>query len=244
MLTETSSTCVLYKGQPFYPAEAYKGKKRKHLNEPSHNTTTDTSHQDAKNTSEDQNKSLKFDDKVLDQERITVVDQEREHSPAEGRISSATTQEDEGTKADLEEAHHPDSRHDGNSTKSLGDGQYRLFLVKPRTSSSRVVLIPLDLSALLGESLRGRVVLEFPTIYVFPHAMEQIPEEFMLEEDYLKQESEEQKEFDDLIKELDPEVRRRLNEREGTREQRHAREPAVDDKAILDVLKKDFGGHL
>jgi hypothetical protein len=64
----------------------------------------------------------------------------------------------------------------------------------------------------------------------------------MLEEDYLKQEGEEQKEFDELISELDPEILKRLRDdgrQSSARQDRKAEE--VDSREILDVLKKDFG---
>jgi succinate dehydrogenase flavin-adding protein (antitoxin of CptAB toxin-antitoxin module) len=72
--------------------------------------------------------------------------------------------------------------------------------------------------------------------------MTQLPEEYMLEEEYVKQEGEEQKEFDDLMKELDPDMLRRLREGEGEQRDRGGEE--VDSSRILDVLKQDLGGGL
>jgi succinate dehydrogenase flavin-adding protein (antitoxin of CptAB toxin-antitoxin module) len=72
--------------------------------------------------------------------------------------------------------------------------------------------------------------------------MTQLPDEYMLEEEYVKQEGEEQKEFDDLMKELDPEILRRLREGEGEQRDRGGEE--VDSSRILDVLKQDLGGGL
>ncbi|KAL5120287.1 Box C/D snoRNA accumulation [Pleosporales sp. CAS-2024a] len=92
----------------------------------------------------------------------------------------------------------------------------------------------------LGECLQGRTVLEFPTIYVFPASLQQLPQGFMLEEDYLKQEGEEMKEFKELMSELDPEILARLKE-EGRQTGTPRKEEEVDSKEILHVLKKDFG---
>ena len=62
----------------------------------------------------------------------------------------------------------------------------------------------------------------------------------MLEEEYAKLEGEQQKEFDELMNELDPEILKRLKEGEGAH--RHAgADEEVDSKKILDVLKQDIG---
>lgn len=236
LLTETSSTCQIAVAQPFAPREQHKAKKRKrHVERPS--TPSSSTLQDVTPTTENQNKSvpleLELDNKV--------VHQEREHSSSGRRASHPNEQKVEEGKAHLAEAHHSDHRHDGPCTEPVGDGEPRFFLVKPRTSSSRHVLIPLNSTATLGECLNGRTVLEFPTIYVFPTSVEQLPAEFMLEEDYLKQEGEEQKELNELISELDPEILKQLRHDGQQPRNRTAREEEVDSSEILDVLKKDFG---
>jgi len=132
-----------------------------------------------------------------------------------------------------------DGLGDEASSVTVDGGHSHYYLLKPRTSSSRRVLIPLDSNATLGESLQGRTVLEFPTVYVFPSDIQQLPEDFMLEEDYQRQDGEEQKEFDDLIRDLDPEILKRLRDDGAHNGDRSAKEE-VDGKAILDVLKKDI----
>lgn len=240
MLTETSSTCQIASAQPFALREQHKGKKRK-LNLGYPTTTTSTPFQHATPTSENQNQPVDSIKSVeLD---IKVIDQKRQHSPTGRRQTSPTAQTQQGTKTNLAETHSANDRHDGSSTESMGDGRYRFFLLKPRTSSSRLVLIPITSTATIGECLYGRTVLEFPTIYVFPNSTQQLPKEFMLEEDYLKQEGEEQREFDEVIKELDPEILRRLRHDDRRHDGTTAAE-VVDDKALLDVLKKDFGAEL
>jgi hypothetical protein len=234
-LTETSSTCQIAVAQPFAPREQYKVKKRKRDVE--HTLTTSSSlTQDGKPTSKDQSKQIQLG---IDND-IEVVGQERE-PPSFGRPAShPNPQEIEEVQANLAETDHADHCDDGSSTKSMGDGEHRFFLLKPRTTSSRHVLIPLEPTASLGDCLNGRTVLEFPTIYVFPNSVEQLAEEFMLEQDYLKQEGEDQKEFDELISELDPEILKRLKE-DGQQSGPRRKEEEVDSKDILDVLKKDFG---
>ncbi|KAF2197105.1 hypothetical protein GQ43DRAFT_444522 [Delitschia confertaspora ATCC 74209] len=113
---------------------------------------------------------------------------------------------------------------------------YHFYLLKPRTNSQKRVLIPLSPSALLSESLRGQTVLEFPTIYVLTTPVESLPQDFMLEAQYLKQVAEEEKELEEALKAVDPEKLKALR---GGEEGGKAEE--VDSRAILDVLKMDAG---
>jgi hypothetical protein len=172
---------------------------------------------------------------------IKVLEKESKLSTTGRRASPPAEEKVEEVKAKLAEAHPSDHFDNGSSTKPMGDVDCRFYLVKPRTSSSKLVLIPLTPTATLGECLNGRTVLEFPTIYVHPESLQQLPEEFMLEEDYLKQEGEEQKEFDALISELDPDILQRLKDDGQRPGSRTAEQEEVDRKEILDVLKKDFG---
>jgi len=64
---------------------------------------------------------------------------------------------------------------------------YYFYLHRPYTPSFRPrVLIPLNASEPLSASLRNRSVLEFPTIYALPSPPTSLPDNFMLEDDYLK----------------------------------------------------------
>ena len=116
----------------------------------------------------------------------------------------------------------------------LSSPERYFYLLKPRTASREKVLISLDSSSTLGNSLRNQLVLEFPTIYVLPMPPEQLPKRFMLEKQYMEQEKEEQQEMDELLK--DPAVLKALKEdgpvnEEGTK---------VENADILDVLQKDI----
>ncbi|PMD18740.1 hypothetical protein NA56DRAFT_647630 [Hyaloscypha hepaticicola] len=63
---------------------------------------------------------------------------------------------------------------------------YHLYLHRPLTPSSfPKVLVPLDPNKCLTDLLKGREVLEFPTIYVLDCPPEGLPEKFMLEMQYL-----------------------------------------------------------
>ena len=235
MLTETSSTLAIIEAEPF---NKHKSKKRK-LGTEGHLPTTSTKLQDAANTRTNQNQPLK----PLEQELHLDIDTEKSQqrlSPGQGTSSVVEKQVPETTQGEnhLADAHNANARNDGPVSQPVVDGQYRFFLLRPRTSSSRHVLIPLDPQHTLADCLHGRTVLEFPTIYILPSAM-QLPEEFMLEEEYIRQEGEEQQEFDELLRELDPEILKRLKE-ERPQDER-TREEEVDSKKILDVLKRDLG---
>ncbi|EAT85773.2 hypothetical protein SNOG_07122 [Parastagonospora nodorum SN15] len=231
-LTETSSTCQVAVAQPFAPREQYKAKKRK----------LDTKQAAAPGSSSvpDPTPSLEHKDKQVRRGlNVKSTIREEEQLPAGERAINPHEREAGESESSLTEAVHAESRNDRSSVKPTDDGEHMYFLAKPRTTSSRSVLIPLDSNATLGECLNGRTVLEFPTIYVFPSSME-LSDEFMLEQDYLKQEGEDQKEFDELINELDPEILKRLKEN-NQQSGHNARDEVVDSKEILDVLKKDFG---
>lgn len=82
------------------------------------------------------------------------------------------------------------------------------------------------------------MVEEFPTIFYFSCTTSALPAEFILEEDYLKEEGEQQKEFEELMRDVDPEILKRLRD-DGTSSRV---DEEVDSKRILDVLKQDLGG--
>lgn len=227
LITQTSSTCQIIAAHPFSPREQNK-KKRKRQEEASIQIPSDVQH--TKDTSNEPDKELRPSEEISNQTRDPSPKPSGSNAPA-----------DQSTAGDVTDARHADPG-EAIESQPVDDKQYQFYLVKPRTSSSRQVLIPLNPSATLGESLQGRTVLEFPTIHVFPSSMPTLPEGFMLEQEYLKEEGEQQKEFDELIQELDPDILRRLKEDTMPTQRGTAKEhEVVDDKAILDVLKKDFG---
>ena len=118
---------------------------------------------------------------------------------------------------------------------------YTFYLLRPRTSSTRPVLIPLRPEATLAESLTNRTVLEFPTIYMFPASAPQLPVDFMLEADYLKQEAHEDRELETLLKDVDPQTLKGLHASEPSTSSAQAPGDEVDSARILDVLKRDLG---
>lgn len=65
-----------------------------------------------------------------------------------------------------------------------------------------------------------------------------MPSGFMLDEQYRQEEGEQQKEFDELMKDVDPQILKRLKDDRTNSNI----EEEVDSKRILDVLKQDLGG--
>lgn len=116
-------------------------------------------------------------------------------------------------------------------TKPAYTPTHIFYLHRPRTSSAHPVLIPLDSATSLSEALTRRTVLEYPTIYMFA-ADAPLPEGYMLESAYLKQEGEEAAELEEMLGSVAPGV---LKEEEG-------KEEVLDSQRLLDVLKADLGG--
>ncbi|KAF2447829.1 hypothetical protein P171DRAFT_429430 [Karstenula rhodostoma CBS 690.94] len=236
VLTQSSSADTILQAQPFKE----KNKKRKRATEqPTSALTSEPIRQDV---------SLPV---ILDEAASSVEAGQAQPDPAptggpkpERVDAGATAGHETASDASAKEEEVEGAKdHDG-SIRSNGpdpesvSAKYAFYLLRPRTSSKRLVLIRLDPKATFAECLRGRTVLEFPTIHVFPESTSPPPEKFMLEAEYLQQEGEEQREFDDLLKQVGPETLRALKEEQGHDDM--AGEP-IDSDRILDVLKQDIG---
>jgi hypothetical protein len=245
VITETSSTQQIKDAHPFTHGTS---KKRKLNSEAPHREGSPTKstpqpQDDVASTSTDQGQS-NHGPKAGREVELNNADAEP-ISPARGTPAAEQKEPIPKRQADMQETRPQDHHDDEPSTQFRADGQHRVFLLKPRTSTNRHVLIPLDPSQTLGDSLYGRTILEFPTIHVFPAEMDSLPEEFMLEEEYAMLEGEQQKEFDEMMKDLDPDILRRLKEDDGNAQMDdRGGDEDVDSKKILDVLKQDLGGRL
>jgi hypothetical protein len=247
MLTQISSTQQIKDAQPFVQHTTkpiHKSKKRK-LNTEALTLLASPSPSPLHHP--DEQRSIETEDGPSpseDQIRQLEVNNEKPELFTPGRRASPQKQIQE-REAIVADTHSLEPSIHGPDSQPLDNGQRLYFLLRPRTSTSRHVLIPLVPSHTLAESLYGQTVLEFPTVYTFPTSMEKLPEEFMLEEEYVKQEGEEQKEYDELMRELDPEILKRLKEGDGrVQSERMGGEEQIDEKGILDVLKQDLGGRL
>lgn len=119
------------------------------------------------------------------------------------------------------------------------------YLVKPHTSSTRRVLIPLAPMAQLSTCLRGRTVLEFPSIQLLSTAPDALPAQFQLEADYLEEARREQQELDELLKTVQPPPAGGMptgdGDSDGTAGARATSIAELDDSKILEVLRRDLG---
>lgn len=114
------------------------------------------------------------------------------------------------------------------------------YLLRPHTSATSRVLIPLMPDQSLTASLELRTVLEFPTIYILDQGQDDLPDTFLTEEAYMKKRQEEDKEVEELLKTVpDSAASRRVGpfgERAAVGE---AGNGDLDPSKILEMLKRD-----
>lgn len=121
-------------------------------------------------------------------------------------------------------------------TETVQPATQSFYLLKPGTSSPCKVLIPLDAQATLTESLQGRTVLEYPTIYILPSSAEALPSAYLLERDYNKIRQGEEDELNDAIKQAGAAARTHdIRQHEPV-----APSASIDPQRILDMLKRDI----
>lgn len=106
----------------------------------------------------------------------------RETEPGEQRLEAAVDKSDRQT---LEESSTTSPRNEENQTPRDLDGLY-FYLHRPLTSSKMKCLIPINSNSTWKEMLKRRTLLEFPTIYVREELPSQLPDPFILEQDYLQ----------------------------------------------------------
>lgn len=119
--------------------------------------------------------------------------------------------------------------------KELRHPDFRFYLHRPRARSKLPVLIPLKESTTLAEALRGRTVLEFPTLYVLG-VQDDIAEKYVLDEQYLAEHPEERDlndDDDDSSSSSDDEAAEPLGAALKKLE-------SLDEQKVLEVLKQDL----
>lgn len=98
-----------------------------------------------------------------------------------------------------------DGSNDANISESppspLQEPDLYYYLVKPRTSGSEKVLIPLSPSDIFLTCLQGQTVIEFPTVQVLDTASDALPTGFIVEEQYLARYNKQAHEMEQLVKE-------------------------------------------
>jgi len=108
------------------------------------------------------------------------------------------------------------------------------YLLRPHTTSTSRVLIPLFPEHSLTSSLTDRTVLEFPTIYLLRKDQDNLPNGYITEDVYLKKKQEEDQEVEELLRAVP-----------GSAAERRAAESAaagagvLDPSKILEMLRRD-----
>ena len=103
---------------------------------------------------------------------------------------------------------------------------FHFYLHRPQTSSKLKCLIPINPKSTWKEILKGRTLLEFPTVYVRDETEYELPAPFILEQDYL------QKHGEDIV--VMPQA-----ELESAEPTTNAPE-TLESSKILEVLKQDL----
>lgn len=111
-----------------------------------------------------------------------------EPTPEQTNFSVTSSKDQDASKAEPLETFLVPAR----PAKPLEETPY-LYLVRPFTSGQLRTLVPLSSTTTLSQCLRGRTVSEFPTIQALSQPLEELPEGFKLESDYLKRETETKK---------------------------------------------------
>lgn len=116
------------------------------------------------------------------------------------------------------------------------------YLRRPHTPSSSRVVIPLPPSSTLAEILRNRVVLEFPTIYTLSQPPNRLPDGYMLESEFLGLSKKEDEEIEELLAVLPTgSLDRGDVVGWGSHTDTKVGQSDLDDRKILDVLRRDLG---
>ena len=112
---------------------------------------------------------------------------------------------------------------------------YHFYLHKPHTTSASRILIPLEPASMLSTCLKGQSILEYPTIFVLNQPSTALPEGFLLEYDYKKQEKKMIEELDEDEKEMAPEIARAQQMSSRLKD-----EGDLEDSKVLESLKRDL----
>ncbi|KAH8425183.1 zinc finger HIT domain-containing protein [Aspergillus melleus] len=170
--------------------------------------------------------------------------EEKEPEPASETIEGGgpsedtqTPQEDTITPPVENETQSADAPGQQSSTQSAEIISHRdvfFYLHRPRTTTKQNVLIPLSPKINFTSALRGRTVLEFPTIYVLhesPKAFNTDSENprFLLEEEYTRTHPDPEPEISEITAEVETQPL------PGSKDLTN-----IDEKKVLEVLKQDL----
>lgn len=149
--------------------------------------------------------------------------------------STTQSSEEHGEKPPSDAAHMSDdsTSHQGPTESGSQSTDVHFYLRKPATASPNIVLIPLEPTATLTESLQDRTVQEYPTIYTLQTSPSALPAGFILEADYLKCSTRKRDQLPDSGMKPEP------FGHDGQSSTTARKDIEMDAKAILDMLKRD-----
>ena len=127
--------------------------------------------------------------------------------------------------------------HEIHRSTSTTEAKLSFYLHTPSLPSRHIVLAPIDTDATLSKTLSHRLVLEYPTIYVFDQITEgKPPEGFITEEEYYRTARKE------IIQELEGGEVPDEGPAGGRDQGSEMGLGQVDEKKLLEVLERDFAG--
>ncbi|KAI6817017.1 hypothetical protein KC332_g3828 [Hortaea werneckii] len=117
------------------------------------------------------------------------------------------------------------------------------YLLKPGTSSTSKVLLPLKEEASLTASLQDQTVQEYPTVVLLAHSPEKLPLGYVLLEQYLKAQASEDAELHAALaaagKSMEA-VKTELPMPPPSSSSQHGEKEELDAESILNMLKRDI----
>lgn len=153
------------------------------------------------------------------------------------QFGAENIQEDTPTQG-AEQSSHQISQSASESTEITPHRDLYFYLHRPRTPTKQPVLVPVGPNISFTTALRGRTVLEFPTIYVLPDSPGTVLTEkghlFLLEAEYLKTEK--------PAEEADDALNTNAADGAGDSLDNSVDLGQVDEQKVLDVLKQDLFG--
>ncbi|KAI7283693.1 hypothetical protein KC345_g2806 [Hortaea werneckii] len=168
-------------------------------------------------------------------------------SEPQGEADASSTTEDSAPKepnssAPTTEHQPPTASTDTDTPEQPANHEPRYFyLLKPGTSSTSKVLLPLQEEASLTASLRDQTVQEYPTVVLLAHSPEKLPSGYILLEQYLKAQASEDAELHAALaaagKSIET-VRTELPAPPPSSSQQGEKEE-LDAESILNMLKRD-----
>jgi hypothetical protein len=217
---------------------AEKGKKRKRENEKSLATQTQNHQEGEQQNHTDQpqsNPQPVVERPIIHDEPSRPQDIAADNAPVQQAEASKSTAPSDGQPKNTADANDkvPGLAEQDEESADAPTPEH-FYLLRPFTASKSIVLTPLDASKSLTDCLKGRTVLEFPTIYVLSEESHSLPAGFQLSEQYEKAQKAEEVEVDALVQRTNQSMGGALT---ATREE----EKPLDANSILDMLKRDVG---